>query len=415
MCARFQPESIQQDAERVLRTLGTIERQVHGLDSDATYVMRILPYRTVDNMISGVVLTFTDITRISAAEARIGELAHDLRNRVESLETLLDLVPVGIFIVEDAEREHIRVNRRAAQLVGEQDEPRGMGALAAHLRLRVAGEEVPAESHPLQLAARTGQATQGVEAELLRPDGSSVDVMFSVTPLFNEGGRPRGAIAAMVDISDRKTAEAHQQMLLHELQHRVKNILASVTALATRMLSQADSPAAFAETFLDRLHAMGRLHDILTRSNWQGTDIHTLVTAILAPYDAGTRLALTQDEPPVVLGPAATATLGLVLHELATNAAKYGALSTPEGSIAVHWHIDGQEPAARLVLAWTESGGPPVVPPAREGFGIRFVKRSLQYELEGSCDLDFRLSGVHAVIVFPLHSDQGKGQTRAAS
>ncbi len=400
---RFQPDTLEADCARVLRTLATIERQVQTPDADGTYAVRIMPYRTVANVIDGVVITFTDISRISAAEARIGELAHDLRNRVESLETLLNLVPTGIFIIEDREGADVHVNRRGAQLLGEPEDQRGgMGSAAARLRLRVNGEEVPPEAHPLQVAARTGESADGFEAELLRADGSALAVMFSVTPLFNEAGRPRGAIAAVVDISERKTAEAHQRMLLHELQHRVKNVLATVAALATRMLKDHPPPDQFIEGFLARLRAMGRLHDLLSQHNWQGTDLRELLLATLAPLGGSERHAARLDGPAVLLDPGQSAAMGMVLHELATNAAKYGALSVAGGEVAVDWRIEGAAPGERVVLTWSESGGPPAAPPAREGFGTGFVRRSMQYELAGTFEVTFLATGLRAELAFPL-------------
>src|SRR5262249_24414760 len=131
---RFDLESVQQESERVLRTLGTIERQVASTDTDARYMMRILPYRTVDNVIAGVVITFTDVTRMAAAEARIHERSRDLRNRLQSMETLLDLVPVGIFIADNSNKQ-VRVNRFAARLLGEDDGTKGPREIAAPVRL----------------------------------------------------------------------------------------------------------------------------------------------------------------------------------------------------------------------------------------------------------------------------------------
>src|SRR5262249_54268168 len=118
--ARFASDTVQEDAERVLRTLSTIERQVQSNHNDARYVKRMMPYRTVDNVIGGVVITFVDVTQISAAEARIGELTRDLRNRIQSLETLLNLLPVGILMIEDNRTDQVRINRYGTHLVGEQ-------------------------------------------------------------------------------------------------------------------------------------------------------------------------------------------------------------------------------------------------------------------------------------------------------
>src|SRR6185503_18223653 len=128
--ARFRADTVQEDAERVLRTLATVERRIESTDTGARYVMRMMPYRTVDNVIGGVVMTFVDVTRMNAAEARIDELTKDLRERVSSLETLLDMVPVGILILRDGgEAAEVQVNRYGAQLLGD-----GSRTAAAGLR-----------------------------------------------------------------------------------------------------------------------------------------------------------------------------------------------------------------------------------------------------------------------------------------
>src|SRR5215470_4043140 len=130
-----------------------------------------------------------------------------------------------------------------------------------------------AEEQPLQRAARAGEVVPSFEGQLLRPDGSRVDVMMSATPLSDESGKVRGAIAAIVDISERKRAEAQQQLLLHELQHRVKNIITTISALASRMLKGGPSLANFSEAFTGRLAAMAKTHELLTQNNWVGTGL----------------------------------------------------------------------------------------------------------------------------------------------
>jgi two-component system CheB/CheR fusion protein len=399
--ARFEPETVEEDAERVLRTLGTIERQVRSTDTDARYMMRMLPYRTVDNVINGVVLTFTDITRISAAEARVSQLTRDLGDRAGSLETLLDLVPVGILILDTRDGRQVRRNRCAAQMMQAGDEQPGTDATAAGPRLRVNDTEIAEQDQPLGLAARTGEPVHGFEAQLVRPDGSTLAVLISATPLFDDEKQIRGAIAALVDIGDRKQAEHHQQLLLHELQHRVKNILATVTALASRMLRDAPSTQAFAEGFIARLLAMGRMHDLLSRENWQGADLRELISATLAPY-LGERDAVRLAGPAVILKPSQSSTLGMVLHELGTNAGKYGALSVPQGHVEIAWHLESEAPRKAIVITWSEHGGPPAAPGDSEGFGLSFVRRSVEFELDGEFSADFSADGLNCRIIFPL-------------
>ncbi|HJU20251.1 MAG TPA: CheR family methyltransferase [Stellaceae bacterium] len=399
---RFMPDTVEADAERVLRSLTTIERQIES-DNGARYVMRMMPYRTIDNVIAGVVVTFSDVTQIAAAEARVGELARDLRNRVESLETLLDLVPVGIFIVESAAVREVQVNRYGLHLLGEEEGGKGLRQRSLRLRLMVDNErELAPEEQPLQRAVHNGAPVPDFEGRLLRADGTSLHVMMSATPLFDEHGRPRGAIAAIVDISQRKMAEAAQDTLLHELQHRVKNILATVGSLAARMLKTGGSKEEFTTAFLARLQAMGDLHDLLSRRNWQGADLRALLTAALAPYATPGMGNIALDGPEIVLKPGAAASLGLVVHELATNAAKYGALSAPGGRIDISWRVAGPAGAARLSLAWVEQDGPRVAATDAEGFGLGFVKRSIEYELEGTVEVTFDPAGLRCTIGFPL-------------
>jgi two-component system CheB/CheR fusion protein len=399
--ARFKLDTFEEDAERVLRTLTTIERPVES-DKGARYVMRMLPYRTVDNVIAGVVVTFTDVTRIAAAEARVSELARDLHHRVESLETLLDLVPVGIFIAEGVEAKQVQVNRYGSRLVGMTDEGKALRQMPLRLKLFEGDRELPPEDQPLQRAVHTGAAVPDFEGRLLRADGTSLHVMMSVTPLFDVEGRPRGAIAAIVDISQRKAAEAAQEAPLHELQHRVKNILATVVSLATRMLKDSGSVEAFSAAFLARIRAMGDLHDLLSRRNWEGADLKALLAAALAPYAGADMENVALDGPALLLKPNAAASLGLVLHELATNAAKYGALSAAGGRVEVHWHIAGRAGNQRLSLVWIERGGPPVDAKHAEGFGSKFVKRSVEYELDGTAEWTLDPAGLRCTIAFPL-------------
>jgi two-component system CheB/CheR fusion protein len=201
---RFAPDTIREDADQVLRTLEPVERQVRGSDGGARYIMRVLPYLTVDKEVGGVVFTFTDVTRISAAEARIDELTRDLRNRVDSLETLLDVVPVGIMFLDAATRQ-VLVNLGTARLAGEQRDGKGLRPMDAPLRLLDRDRPLPPDEQPLQRAARTGQPVAAFQGRVILPDGGSLVVLMSATPLFDERGATRGAIAVIVDLSPKGT------------------------------------------------------------------------------------------------------------------------------------------------------------------------------------------------------------------
>jgi two-component system CheB/CheR fusion protein len=185
----------------------------------------------------------------------------------------------------------------------------------------------------------------------------------------------------------------------------VKNLLATVSSLAVRMLKGDPSPKEFAESFLARLRAMGTMHELLAKFRWEGAELDALVTAAVAEYADVNKGNLSLIGPQVMLKPSIAASLGLVLHELATNAAKYGALSAPHGRIHVTWRVDGN-PGERLSLTWSERGGPPIAQPPKEGFGLTFVKRSMGYELDGEVDIALKPEGIDVALTIPLEKDE---------
>ncbi len=405
--ARFQADTVQEDAERVLRTLSTIERQIESTDTGARYVMRMMPYRTVDNVIAGIVLTFVDITKMRDAEARIRELTVDLRNRVQSLETLLDLVPAGILINQDsANPDRVQVNRYGAELLGVTGEAGpGLRPLTVPIRLFRDDRELAAEEHPLRVAASNGQVVSDFDGQLLRRDGQRLDVLVSATPILAENGVPHGAIAAVLDISERKHAEARQQVLLYELQHRVKNIIATISALATRTLRADSMNGEFADAFLGRLRGMAGTHELLSRGNWQGASLSELIEAALRSHVARDAANIEIQGPQVLLSPNAAATLGMVFYELATNAVKYGGLSGPSGRLQVSWQIGGTEESSEALVDWAEAGGQKVDGGTRTGFGTSFVRRSIEYELRGAAEMQPLVGGLRWRLRFPLVSN----------
>jgi two-component system CheB/CheR fusion protein len=400
--SRLAGDTLQADAERVLRTLTTIERPVTSTEGDSRYMMRMLPYRTVDNVINGVVMTFTDITRISIAEEKIEKLTHDLRARIDELETTLDLVPVGVMIVGGVGDDGYLINAYGARLLGETELHKGRKQASVGFDLfEDSGEELARDRHPIELARR-GETVSGWQGRLRSDLNGEAYVMISASPLFAEDGGVRGAVAALVDISRHKQAEAQQQFLLSELQHRVKNILATIASLATRMARGPGSVQDFHEGFLSRLGAMGRTHDLLSGGVWSGADIRSLILAALEPFTTQGSENLLLDGPEVRMASHAASTLGMVFHELATNAAKYGALSMVGGRVEVSWRVLPDEDAGQLTLKWEEHGGPPVDPSGTSGFGISFMARSAEYELSGSARVELAPAGIRCLITIPL-------------
>jgi PAS domain S-box-containing protein len=205
-----------------------------------------------------------------------------------------------------------------------------------------------------------------------------------------------------VDITDVKRAEEHQTLLIHELNHRVKNTLATVQSVATQTLRNAGSLDEARSAFESRLLALSRAHDVLTRENWDGANLQEIVVQALEPYLQHGSGRVVQSGPEVRLLPRTALAVAMALQELATNAVKYGSLSGPQGQVSVDWRIEEEPAPPRLHLRWEESGGPEVAPPSRRGFGSRLIERSLAQELEGQVTMEFRPTGVVCTIDAPL-------------
>jgi PAS domain S-box-containing protein len=199
------------------------------------------------------------------------------------------------------------------------------------------------------------------------------------------------------ELRERIAAEEHRQLLINELNHRVKNTLATVQSLVAQTLRNTTDPAAIRAVIDARLAALSDVHDLLTREHWSGTSIADVLRVALKPYEDGSK-RLRIEGPFIAVSPKTALALAMALHELVTNALKYGALSKEGGNISMKWEQVGD----RLRFCWEESGGPTVVPPSRRGFGSRMIERGLSAELGGSAQLEFDPGGLRCVIDAPL-------------
>jgi two-component sensor histidine kinase len=207
------------------------------------------------------------------------------------------------------------------------------------------------------------------------------------------------------DITNRKEAEERQKLLIDELNHRVKNTLATVQSLATQTARGTDSPEQFRRAFEGRLIALSHAHDQLTRRHWQSADLRDIVVGATAPHLTRLQDQIEISGDSITVAPRVALTLALAMHELTTNAAKYGALSVPSGRITVNWRIlrrPSQPPL--LWLEWREHGGPPAATPARRGFGSRFIESSVASELRGTARLNFTETGLRCTMEFPIET-----------
>jgi PAS domain S-box-containing protein len=247
---------------------------------------------------------------------------------------------------------------------------------------------------------RRGEPVAHYDTIRRRKNGEHVHISLTVSPVRDGFGRIVGASKIARDITERKRAEEQRNLLINELNHRVKNTLATVQSLAMQTLRNTERSEDARELFDSRLAALSRAHDLLTQQNWEGASLRDAVNRSLAPFRIEDRFSVEGCN--VMLSPKQTLALSIALHELATNAAKYGALSQEGGRVNISWTLEGAEPDLRF--SWIERGGPAVMPPAHRGFGSRLIERSLATELGGSAIIEYRPEGVVATIVSPLEA-----------
>ncbi|HEX5464136.1 MAG TPA: CheR family methyltransferase, partial [Burkholderiales bacterium] len=512
IATRLSYEGLRRDVKKVLRTLSFIEREVVDVAGDATFLIRILPYRTIDNVIDGAVLTFVDITErrrrenesarlaaiVASSQEPIIALALDGRithwNRAaEKLfgagvgevvgKSLFAAIPETEAIEEQVLEKmrhgggirHYEIERQTGSgtplyidfsffsVVGETGKVTGIAIIvhdiserrrrgnesarlaaivassndaivskdlngiietwnggAKHLFGYAANEVIgksirillppdrATEEDDILAHIRRGEPVDHFETVRRRKDGSMVDISLTVSPIKGADGSVVGASKIARDITERRRAEATQALMMDELNHRVKNTLATVQSIAAQSMQGIDVDSRFREMFEARLAALSTVHDLLTRNNWDSVSLRELLIDELDIYWPKKRTRIVIKGPDVSLTAKPAIVLGMAFHELATNAAKYGALSNAAGKVTVTWDVNrGKASPGVLALNWVESGGPPVRRPQRKGFGSRLIGRGLPLELDGRARLEFEPSGLVYTIEMPLSAAGG--------
>jgi PAS domain S-box-containing protein len=242
-------------------------------------------------------------------------------------------------------------------------------------------------------------------------NGTLIDVSLSVSPIKDATGRVIASAKIARDITERKRAHERQNLLLHEIKHRIKNSLATVQAIVNQTLPGI-SPEERDE-LEGRLQALARAHDLLTLEHWGEASVPDIVEHALAPFQTVHQKRFLVEGPNATLDARKAVLLGLALHELATNAVKYGALSNHAGCVRLNWNVEGETDDSRLTLLWQESGGPPVIPPTRKGFGSVMIDRAISSEL-GTSRWEFDPGGVAWCVELPLSNSDGGGQREAS-
>ncbi|SFJ57560.1 HWE histidine kinase domain-containing protein [Methylobacterium brachiatum] len=348
----------------------------------------------VARLIAGTVAAGLAETReVGAAEARLA--------------TVMDTVPVGILLAEAPSGRIVMGNRRIREVLGHDTlYAQASTEYGVYVAYHADDRPVAPEEFPLARICAGQAARAELEVRYQHPDGARRWIAIRGEAIKDAAGATVGAVVAVSDIEARKRTEANQTLLNGELSHRLKNTLALVQAIAAQTLRNAPDIDAAREALAARLVALGQAHDVLLAGHLAGqaetASVAAVVTGSLALHQDG-RGRFELNGPDLLIGPSAALSLALMLHELGTNAVKYGALSTETGRVAVRWET-GCDAAGDdgFTLVWRESGGPPVAPPRRRGFGSRLIERGLAGAVGGRAELDFARDGLVCTLTAPL-------------
>ena len=384
---RLAQDGLDEQAKRVLRDLVPVEHEIGTVDG-RWMMMRLRPYRTIDDRIDGVVVTFVDVTARREAEARVRESEEEYRRLFNSIDQ-------GFCVIEMIYDEDGRAtDYRFIEVNAAFERQTGLADTAGR-RMR---SLVP--DHEEFWFETYGRIARSGKPERFEHEAETLGRYYEVYafPLDSSGERKVGVL--FNDIRARKEAEAERELLARELSHRVKNTLAVVQALARQTGGRTVDE--FRDAFAGRLGALAKAHSLLLDSDWRTTDLGALVRAAMAAYDGEQAESVRIEGPPLTVEAKQSLGLSLVLHELATNALKYGALSTKGGTVRISWSEEDDGEGGRVVrFRWIERDGPKIAPPEEEGFGTQMIQRAGQYDLGGEVEMVWAADGLTCEIVFP--------------
>jgi len=334
----------------------------------------------------GFAVSFADITEAKKSEALLRESDERLRSILNNIVAFVALLTPEGTLLETNDLSLEIIGLQPSDVIGK---PFWEGFWWSH--------DTDLQDRLRHLIARAAKGERIREDMVIRTAGDNRMVVdFMLAPMFDETGIVTHIVHSAIDISERKKAEQHREMLVRELSHRVKNSLATVQTMASHTLRDAQDLDSFREAFIGRLMAISKCHDLLVDATRRDADISQLIREQVLPYTGSSASQVRMSGPPLLLGAEASHTFGLVLHELATNAAKYGALSTEDGQLDISWKRATDRGRLEAIVEWKETGGPPVSPPTRRGFGSVLIEQSLVYSLGGEARIEYRPEGLWA-------------------
>jgi two-component system CheB/CheR fusion protein len=383
IASRLHYELLADDVKNTLHSMSVFEREVYLPESDATFVMHIRPYRTYTQLIQGVVITFVDISERKRHEMELSHLA----SIVESSEdAIMGLSLDGAITSWNSAAQHIFGHNQK-------------GIIGQPLTLLVPPELVPNMMLALDNVLK-GERMVPVELQFDSLEHHKVAISLKISAVRNMEGDIVACFLVARDITDWVRSEQQKATLLSELDHRVKNTLATVQSISRQTMRGADSLESFYKSFESRLMAVSRTHNLLVCEHWKSAHLEQIAKAELLPYGPSRFDAVGEN---VHLNPRQAIALGLALHELATNAAKYGAFSKPDGTVTLTWRVDPTDNI--LNIRWEERDGPLVQQPDKKGFGSQLIENSVLGESNGTVQLHFESTGVICHIQFKIDNN----------
>ncbi len=380
--------------QRVLETGEPADCEVAYLlpEGRTLVALHVDPTYAPDGSIDGIMCAAVDMSQVRSLESEQRRLAEELGGVLQRYDTALRGSHVTVF-TQDPNLTYLTISnpfldRTVEEIIGRTD----ADIIPAAYQDRIIA---------LKRAALESGRSQHSEVHM-RDQARELWFDMYVEPLKDLTGQIVGITCAAVDITDRKEGEAHLRLLMRELTHRSKNLLAVIQAMARQTARYAGTTESFLERFGARLQALAMSHDLLVQESWYGASLHELVKSQLGHYLDRLGSQIKVDGPPILLKPEAAQGLGLALHELATNASKYGALSAPKGQVTILWtRMPGAE-GHGLELVWQELGGPTVTSQSQRGFGLMVIERNLARSLDAQVTLTFDPAGVRCTIIIPV-------------
>jgi PAS domain S-box-containing protein len=375
-------------------------RRVRRPDGKTIVVsVNIEPLRNARGEVIGAVECMMDVTDRESMTAALEQSRRDTREQQQRLAATYEHAAIGI--AEIAPDGHfVRVNEAICSITGRSRED----LMAGRLFRDTHPDDIDPDRQAFNKQVSGELEFYSIEKRFVRPDGRTIWMSVRSSPVRTADGALLYLVRVVQDITERKNSERRQKLLVDELNHRVKNTLATVQSLASQTSRSAHTPKEFSSAFEGRLIALSKAHDQLTRHHWENAELRSVLSGSLAPYAAASAERIVLRGEDIILRPRAVLTLAMAVHELTTNAAKYGSLSVPTGCVEIRWEPVTEDGRKHLRIVWTESRGPEVKVPKRRSFGSRLIEGSIAAELGGIAKLEYPPEGLRCEMLIPWSS-----------